>query len=65
MINKNELKALIKEAIAEYEREKAHDVKTEFIERIYREFGYKEAKNMARQLDIRLPYWMEHRENGR
>lgn len=72
MINKVELKALIKEAIAEYENEKKknkhekeHDIKTDFIEKIYHELGYKEAKNIAKQLDIELPYWMEWREKSR
>ena len=73
--DREEIKDIVKEAIAEYEvenkRREYEDtiiknyrerMKLECVEEEFRIGGYKRAKELAKHLGVRIPYWMEDRE---
>ena len=76
--DREEIKNIIKEAIAEYEAEKssggvgtfkekhtdevAEYLKMNFIEEIFRLEGYEKAKQVANSIGVKIPYWMEVRK---
>ena len=72
--DREEIKSIIKEAIAEYEAEKKSNgteaftnemeecFKMDFVEEVFRLKGYEKAKQAANRLGVKIPYWMEGRE---
>lgn len=73
--DREEIKDIVKEAIAEYEvenkRREYEDtiiknyrerMKLECVEEEFRIGGYKRAKELARRLGVKIPFWMEDRE---
>ena len=76
--DREDIKSIIKEAIAEYETEKKFKkaeiskkkpvdeveeyLKIHFVEEVFRLEGYEKAKRVANSLGVRIPYWMEDRE---
>lgn len=76
--DREEIKYIVKEAIAEYEAEKKFNeiktlkknpvdeveeyLKVHFVEEVFRLEGYEKAKRVANSLGVRIPYWMEARE---
>lgn len=75
--DKEEIKNIIKEAIAEYETEKKSNgianfkkktideveeyLKMNFVEEMFHLEGYERAKQAANSLGVRIPHWMEKR----
>lgn len=76
--DKEEIKNIIKEAIAEYEAEKKSNgvadfkkktideveeyLKMNFVEEMFHLEGYEKAKQAANSLGVRIPHWMEKRK---
>lgn len=76
--DKEEIKSIIKEAIAEYEAEKKFNevtdfkkksideveeyLKVHFVEEMFLLEGYEKAKQAANSLGVRIPHWMEKRK---
>lgn len=73
--DREEIKDIVKEAIAEYEvenkRREYEDtiiknyrerMKLECVEEEFRIGGYERAKELARRLGVKIPFWMEDRE---
>jgi low affinity Fe/Cu permease len=76
--DKEEIKNIIKEAIAEYEAEKKSNevvgfkkksideveehLKMTFVEEMFLLEGYEKAKQAANSLGVRIPHWMRKRK---
>jgi hypothetical protein len=76
--DKEEIKNIIKEAIAEYEAEKKSNgvadfkkksideveeyLKMSFVEEMFLLEGYEKAKQAANSLGVRIPHWMRKRK---
>lgn len=73
--DREEIKDIVKEAIAEYETEKKFSgiksvdeveeyLKRHFVEEMFLLEGYERAKQAANSLGIRIPHWMEKRKSS-
>lgn len=76
--DREEIKDIVKEAIAEYEAEKKFNevidfkkksideveeyLKVHFVEEMFHLEGYERAKQAANSLGVRIPHWMEKRK---
>lgn len=71
--DREEIKDIIKEAIAEYEAEKKPGgiksvdeveeyLKRHFVEEMFLLEGYERAKQAANSLGVKIPHWMEKRK---
>lgn len=70
--DREEIKDIVKEAIAEYELGKKFNVtkpvdeveeylKRSFVEEMFLLEGYEKAKQAANSLGVKIPHWMEKR----
>lgn len=71
--DREEIKDIVKEAIAEYELGKKFNVtkpvdeveeylKRSFVEEMFLLEGYEKAKQAANSLGVKIPHWMEKRK---